>query len=77
MLEPGCTIGRRISSRPVVGPLLSRRKSLAIRTRSWASVRIAPEKNTASCMDCIDSKRLSLSYSLKPVRRDSVLTIRR
>ncbi len=59
--EPGCTGGRRISSRPVVGPEASRRKSLAMRVRSPASVRSAPLKWTASAMLCIDSNRSSLS----------------
>ena len=59
MEEPGCTAGSRISSRPVVGPEESRRKSLAMRTRVMAVVRKAPEKSAASAMDCIDSNRLS------------------
>ncbi len=36
MLLPGCTAGRRISSRPVAGPLESRRKSLAMRVSVMA-----------------------------------------
>jgi hypothetical protein len=61
MDEPGCTAGRRISSSPVVGPELSRRRSLAMRVRVIASVRRLALKSAGSAMLCIPSNRLSLS----------------
>jgi hypothetical protein len=60
ILDPGWSARKLISFKPVDGPLFNKRKSLAIRIKSWANVRSALEKNTASCIDCIDSNRLSL-----------------
>ena len=40
--EPGCRSGRRISARPVRGPLPIQRRSLAILTSDTASVRSWP-----------------------------------
>ena len=44
LLEPGCTAGNRISSRPVAGPEDMRRKSFAIRVKVIASVWREAEK---------------------------------
>ena len=77
MLLPGCTAGRWISSRPVAGPLDSRRRSLAMRSSVTARVRIEAEKSTGSAMLCIVSNKLSDSYSASPVSPDRVCTMRR
>ena len=41
--DPGCTAGRAISLNPARGPMLSRRRSLAIFDSSTASRRMALE----------------------------------
>jgi len=74
--DPGCTAGSRISSRPVVGPDDSSRKSLAMRVRVIAVVRIAAEKSAASACDCMLSKRSSDVYSVSPVSSLRRCTIR-
>ena len=74
--DPGCTAGSRISSNPVAGPEESRRKSLAMRIKSCANVRTAPEKNTASEWACIDSNKLSDSYNFKRVNSLNFLIMR-
>ena len=67
MLDPGCTAGRRISSRPVVGPDDSRRKSLAMRTSVTASgaQRRREVGRRRPCAASI-SNRLSDSSQLQP-----------
>ena len=74
--DPGCTGGRRISSRPVFGPDAIRRRSLAMRVRVAASVRSAAEHSSASPMFCIDSKRLPELRSGRPVSSERRRTIR-
>jgi len=75
MLEPGCSAGRRISSKPVEGPEASKRKSLATRVMVMANVRSAAEKSTASAMDCMLSNRFSAGCSSRPVSAERRLTI--
>jgi len=50
---------RHLGLRRVVGRLGRRRDNLGDADEVLGNVRSAPEKNTASDMDCMDSKRLS------------------
>ena len=75
VLDPGWTAGSRISSRPVEGPDASSRKSLVIRIKVSARVRIEDEKSATSASDCMDSNRLSDSCSRKPLSSESRCTI--
>jgi len=75
MDEPGCTAGRTISARPVVGPELSRRRSLAMRVRVSARVRSAPDRWAKSAALCIDSNRLPEERKSIPVSAEILATM--
>ena len=65
--EPGCTAGRAISARPVVGPLESSRRSFAIRISSHARSRSAPDNSTTGAWLCIASNRSAAGTTSRPV----------
>ena len=69
--EPGCMGGRRISPKPVAGPLAMSLKSLAMRIRSRARFRTAPETERNGAMLCMASNRSGWTLNLSPVCSDS------
>ena len=52
--DPGCSAGSRSSEMPVRGPDASSRKSLAMRLKSMASARSAPDSMANRAMLCIE-----------------------
>ncbi len=67
MDEPGCTAGRMISPRPVLGPELKSLMSFAILISSIARDLSPPETSTKSAMLCVDSIRFVDPLRSRPV----------